>query len=216
MVLIDQRNRSTTSSRAFTLIELLVVTAIITVVSSVVLVSNNRFGGVVQLQNLAYDIALSIRQAQVYGISVQRFGTNCSEPGSACFESGYGMHFLKNDAQHYELFADVDQDGLYVVSENVPPSPYTISGGFRIIDLCAPEGTSWALCKDASPATQLDIVFKRPEPGAWISANGVACTYGAGICADSARIVLISPRGDVMSVLVEANGQISVKKESSQ
>src|SRR3989344_3669939 len=49
-----------TSSPGFTLVELVVVTAIIVVVSSVVLVNNNRFGGVIQLENLAYDVALSV------------------------------------------------------------------------------------------------------------------------------------------------------------
>ena len=192
------------------MVELVVVTGIIVVVTSVVLVNNNRFGGVVQLENLAYDIALSVRQAQVFGTSVQRYG-------SEGFSSGYGMHFDVNDPQHYEFFADVDRDGFFdSLDENVSPSPYTIRSGFRISGLCAPQGADAATCTGVSSATQLDIVFKRPEADAWISASGVGCTYGAGSCAESARIILLSPRGDVMSVLVGANGQISVQRETSQ
>ena len=198
-----------TSSPGFTLVELVVVTAIIVVVSSVVLVNNNRFGGVIQLENLAYDVALSVRQAQIFGVSVQRYG-------SGDFTSGYGMYFNLNDPVHYEFFADVDKDGFFDPSENVAPSPYTIRSGFRISGLCAPQGTDAATCLGATPATQLDIAFKRPEADAWISAGGVGCAYGAGTCAESARIVLLSPRGDVMSVVVGANGQISVQRETAQ
>jgi len=177
------------------------------VVSSVVLINNNRFGGVVQLENLTYDVALSVRQAQVYGISVQR-------SGAGDFTSGYGMHFDIGNPQNYTLFADAggaDKDGVYQSSEEV--SPYTIRSGFTINKLCAPEGVDAASCREV---LTLDIAFKRPEADAWISANNNACSYGSGTCAVSARIVLKSPRGDAMSVLVGANGQISVTRESSQ
>lgn len=210
MARITLRNRQLSRLRAFTLVELVVVTGIIVVVTSVVLVNNNRFGGVVQLENLAYDVALSVRQAQVYGISVQRYG-------AAGFLSGYGMHFDINDPQHYEFFADVDKDGFFdSPGENVSPSPYTIRSGFRISGLCAPQGTNAATCTGVSSASQIDITFKRPEADAWISASGIGCAYGVGTCAESARIILLSPRGDVMSIIVGANGQISVQREASQ
>lgn len=212
MVRITLRNRQPSHLRAFTLIELVVVTAIIIVVTSVVLVNNNRFGGVIQLENLAYDVALSVRQAQVFGVSVQRYGSGAN----ADFSSGYGMHFTVNDPVHYEFFADLDKDGFFDSGENVPPSPYTIRNGFRIAGLCSPQGADAATCLSASPATQIDIAFKRPEADAWISAGGIGCAYGAGTCGASARIVLISPRCDIMSVIVGANGQISVQRESSQ
>src|SRR3989344_6228445 len=86
--------RFTRSSTGFTLIELLVVTAIIVIVTSLVLINNNRFGGTVLLQNLAYDMAPSVREAQVYGISVLSFGGE--------FDFGYGMHFTAN-SQTYVL-----------------------------------------------------------------------------------------------------------------
>ncbi len=212
MVRITLRHRQSSHLRAFTLIELVVVTAIIVVVTSVVLVNNNRFGGVVQLENLAYDVALSVRQAQVFGVSVQRYGSGAS----ADFTSGYGMHFNINDPVHYEFFADLDKDGFFDANENVVPSPYTIRSGFRIAGLCSPQGTDAGTCMSATPATQIDIAFKRPEADAWISAGGIGCGYGAGSCAASARIVLISPRCDVMSVVVGANGQISVQRENPQ
>jgi hypothetical protein len=182
------------------------VTGIIVVVSGVVLADNNRFGGKVQLENLAYDIALSIRQAQVYGISVARFQ-------GGTFSAGYGVHLAVLSPTVYALFADaVTENGLYDC-----PSPGTqncelvqttnITSGYRINDLCRTASSGTETCGIPS----LDIVFERPEPDAWIGSSGVSCILNAGTCAAGARIELISPRGDLMSVAVEANGQISVQ-----
>lgn len=206
-------------SRAFTLIELLVVTGIIVVITGVVLVSNNRFGGVVLLENLAYDIALSIRQAQVYGISVQRFQTST-------FDAGYGVHFDLSSTDTYVIFADaIDQDGLYSC-----PQPgtnncelvrtTTITGGYRIRDLCyTPFNSSVETCDSDAPGSvsSMDVLFKRPDPDAFIGVNDIATWDSAGALIQSAiqesgRIELASPRGDTASIVVQANGQIAVQK----
>lgn len=191
--------------RGFSLIELMVVTGIVVVITSVVLTNNNRYGGSVLLQNLAYDIALSIRQAQVYGISVRGFGANN-------FSVGYGMHFEKNvnNNKNYVLFADLENTGIFNPShdptENVSPSPYQIGRGYYIADLCAPAGTKLASNSySCTSVSQLDIVFTRPEPDAAIRIPGNSALQ------DSARILVESPRGDVLSIVVDATGQISVQ-----
>lgn len=193
---ISSRSRR---ARGFTLIELITVVGIITIITSVVLVNNNRYGGSVLLQNLAYDIALSIRQAQVYGISVRG-------SGASNFNAGYGMHFATSDIFHYELFADLAGTGIYdpnfSPSENVPPSPYAIGRGYYIAKLCAPAGTDASSCTSVQ---QLDTLYKRPEPDAAIRINGNPSLQ------DSGRIVVESPRGDILSIVVDATGQISVQ-----
>ena len=205
-------NLQSRPTAGFTLIELLAVTGIMVVITSVVLVNNGRFGGVIQLQNLAYDVALSIRQAQVYGISVARFGEDN-------FSTGYGVHFDTSNPDTYALFADaLTVNGLYDC-----PNPGTdtcelmqttnITRGFSIQDLCGtpPGGTT------CDAKSNIDIVFIRPEPDAWISArinvSDPACIPNqGGTCYENAHIILKSPRGDIMSVVVEANGQISVQR----
>ena len=191
-------------SRGFSLIELMTVVGIITIVTSVVLANNSKYGGSVLLQNLAYDIALSIRQAQVYGISVRGFGVN-----NSTFTVGYGMHFAVNDPTHYELFADLAGTGIYDAdfdpSENIPPSPYVIGRGYYIAKLCAPAGTDAVSCTSVASPQRLDIVFKRPEPDASIRASGNPSLK------DSGRIVVASPRGDILSIVVDVTGQISVQ-----
>ena len=188
--------------QGFTLVELLVVCAIMVVVGAIIFASNNKFGGQVLLQNLAYDVALSVRQAQVYGISVQRF--------NGAFNYAYGMHFDTSTPTAYNLFADVNANGLYAAGEDVAPSPYSIGRAYSILRLCAPAGSDLA-CTGGTVVTKLDIVFIRPEPDAWISSGSVSCVPRTGTnCRASSRVVLQSPRGDKMSLKVFANGQIAV------
>ena len=191
---IDQQ----TSERGLTLIEMLVVTGIITIITGLVLTNNNRFGGQVLLQNLAYDIALSIREAQIYGISVQQF--------QGVFGYAYGMHFQRgNDSSStYVLFADVEENGVYDcdpgdMCELVESA--NISQGFYIADICANPPSSQEVCG----LTALDITFKRPEPDAYIRTPDYIGPH------ESARIVVKSPRNEEKSITVGANGQISVQ-----
>lgn len=175
------------------------------------LTNNARFGGAIALRNLAYDIGLSVRQAQVYGISVARFGT-----GGGTYDVGYGMHFALDDSRHYVLFADAGvQNGLYDSGElgaSELVAETSIERGYYVSDLCAtlPGGS------ETCSLEQLDIFFKRPEPDAYISVNGAPLSFNADgkvistSLNERARIVVASPRGDCMSVSVEATGQISV------
>ncbi len=194
---------STTScTRGFTLIELLAVTAVMTLLTGVILSNNAKFGGVITLRNLAYDIALTFREAQTYGISVRKFGS-----GSGSFGAGYGVHARIASPTSYILFADVDGDGHYggcltevgcELSESL-----TIQRGFFIKDICAtPVGGS-----EACGQTKLDVVFKRPEPDAEIRINDGAALY------ERAHLLVSSPRGDEARVLIEATGQISIDSQ---
>lgn len=194
--------KSKARSAGFTLIEMLAVIGIMAVISGIILVNNNRFGGVVLLQNLAYDIALSIRQAQGMGIAVQRFQSS--------FSSAYGMHFQvdSSGAATYVLFADVlePEDGFYACPQPNTPNcelvqSTTIATGYRISQLCVtPPGEA-----ERCDATSLDITFKRPEPDAYIRSS-----IASGIN-ESGSIHVTSPRGDTKVITVQANGQIAVE-----
>ncbi|KKW19940.1 MAG: hypothetical protein UY63_C0004G0025 [Parcubacteria group bacterium GW2011_GWA2_51_10] len=186
------------TSAGLTLIELVVAVGIFALITGIILANNTRFGGIFSLQNLAYSIALSIREAQAHGISVSRY--------SSGYETAFGMHFdVSSPASrlHYELFADSIDDGYFETSENVPPSPYTIGRGYTISKLCAPAGNTIETCTSVE---RLDIIFRRPEPDASIRANSLAQKYESG------RIVVQSPRGDQLSILVLATGGISVQR----
>ncbi len=174
---------------------------IFVVVTSVILANNAQFGGAILLRNLAYDIALSVRQAQIYGISVYRFG-------SSNFNAGYGMHFDISSPATYVLFADaVAVNGVYDQGELVASTD--IGRGYQITALCATQNGN-----ESCGYNTLDVLFKRPEPDARITArngSGQSCTENPIQCKESARIVVTSPRGDTSSVVVEAVGQIGVQ-----
>ena len=189
----------------FTLLELMVVGAIFALLSAIVLANNSRFGNVIVLQNLAHDIGLTIREAQIYGISVKRCDstkvTGCTTANQ--FKLAYGMHFTENAAT-YELFADLDANGAYSPGETI--KGMTIAGGYRVSDICILTDSAGA---DACTVTELNVVFLRPEPDACI--NG-AFVNGACLSANvRGKIVVASNRDDRATIIVERSGQISVQ-----
>lgn len=182
------------------------VTGIFVVITGIVLASNSKFGGQVLLQNLAYDIALSVREAQVYGISVRQYG-------SGNFNVGYAVHFALATPSSYVLFADVypsSPNGLYEADHAESVESIDLGSGYRIVDLCStPLNSSTEACGN----TSLDILFKRPEPDAYISANGLSAILNPGNRQQRARIIVRSPRGNTRSIVVEATGQIAIQSQ---
>lgn len=87
----------------FTLIEMLVVLAIISVIIGIVVVSQHSFDNSMILSNTAYDIALSVREAQAYGNAGHGKGS-----GGTLFPVSYGtgIDFNVSTPHRYILFAD--------------------------------------------------------------------------------------------------------------
>jgi len=185
-------------SAGFTLIEMMVVLAIMIMISTLTLTNYRQFGGKILLSNKAYDVALSIREAQVYGISA-RFQNDTT------FQSiPVGMSFnLNNSNTEYFLFRDSSaEDGIFNTGGLEQLSKLTLPTGFVFKELCYTDGGT----KDCG-INRIDVTFKRPESDALIRVGGhSANTY------DSFRIVLESHQGDTMTILVEASGQISVQR----
>src|SRR3990167_11377146 len=75
--------RSLARSRGFTLVELIVVSAIILLITGFVMFQQAKFNSATLMRSLTYSVALSMRQAQVYGTSVREF-SGAFAPGSAC------------------------------------------------------------------------------------------------------------------------------------
>ena len=204
---IPRRRAGKTGEAGFTLIEMLAVVGVMVLVSSLILANNSRFGGTVLLQNLAYEVALSVRQAQVYGISVRRFG----EAEVAEYAPAYGVRFLapsdqQSDARNgYVLFADLAAfaNGKYDGEPELVQSLRLLSG-YRIANLYVTDIDTGAEVS----VQRIDISFRRPNPDAYI-------VQGLDEIDDeiqqSARIELASPREESISIVVDANGQISVQ-----
>lgn len=177
----------------FTLIELLVVMAIMLVITSLVLARHNQFNGTVLLKNLAYSVALSIRQAQVYGISGRSV--------SGTIGTKFGVHFTAANPTQYTLFVDSDADGTYDSGESV--EALSIGGGYAISDLCANTG-SVDRCSSAGAIDRLTVVFTRPNPDAVITTDLLEGYT-------SAIITLRSSQGHTRQINVTTTGQIAIQ-----
>ena len=110
-------------------------------------------------------------------------------------------YYLRNN--FFYLFTDRNGDGLYTATEDEWVRTYGMGRGFTIDKICVPQGAA----EDCS-VDKVNILFKRPEPDAIISFDN-----GEGFNPTTrVRFVLKSPRDDLLSVLVETAGQISVQR----
>ncbi len=180
--------------RGFTLIELIVVMAIFAVISIGVIANYSRYDSSMLLGSLAYDIALSVREAQVYGLSVKGYSSN--------FQVGYGIRFANSST--YTFFADTNANKVYDSGVDSIIDTYSVGGGHSITRYCTVDSLNQTKCSDdASPIHHLDVVFFRPDPDANISSD-------KGSLYSSAKIVVASPSGETRTVTIQSTGQISV------
>ncbi|MHB8710123.1 MAG: prepilin-type N-terminal cleavage/methylation domain-containing protein [Minisyncoccota bacterium] len=223
-------------NRGFTLIEMLVVLAIITILTGITITSQSSFDKTVVLSNTAYDVALSIRSAEGFGIGSRAAGST--------YNAGYGVHFASSTPSSYILFADtypsagtsgnchttvgadptgpgaIPGDCVYEPPPS-PPSPsdvlvntYTLGNGITISDFCAysSSSSSWSCINSGSPRLlSLDISFARPNGDATITVNGVFTSPSPYA---KACLFITSPQGGYRYVSVEVSGEISVSSNS--
>ncbi len=172
--------------------------------TAVFLFQQRQFDSTTLLRSLAYSVALSIREAQTYGVSVRSFG--------ATFPA-YGVHFDINNNDQYILFADVDDDGQYVGDEATEfVDSYTFQGSYSLGEVCGSRVSPNDECV-TSGLPWLAITFRRPNPEACI-----ATALRNDICGSSpapeyseAYVQILGPGGASRSVTVTPSGQISVR-----
>ncbi len=108
--------------RGVTIIEMLVVLGIIGVLATVVVTSQTSFNKTILLANTAYDVALSIRSAQTFGLGSRAQGVVTPN-------AGYGIHFESAIPNTYKLFADKGgTPACHTPASGVPNAPDVIPG----------------------------------------------------------------------------------------
>ncbi len=186
-----------TNKKGFTILELLVSIAIFALMTVLLLSKYGTFNQGILLTNLAYDIALTIRNAQSYGLNVKSADRN-----SDLYNYPYGVHFDSSASQNttFIFFADSNPtNGRYDAGTDKIISQTTITRGSKISTLCKSNCTN-----NISP---LDIIFKRPDPNAIIYANNDNTkTYS-----DATIKVMASDGVSVKNITVRSTGQISVQ-----
>jgi len=194
--------------RGFTLVELVVVVAVITIITAFLLFNQNKFNSSTLMRSLAYSVGLSVRQAQLYGVSVRGSGTGASPS----FTNGYGVYFSNQNT--FTLFADTDNDATYDAGEGlsgVGGVLVSIGRGYSIGKFCGVSSGGVQDCYLADGSgniSDMTIYFRRPNPDAIFSAT---CTGSCESSYTSAYIQLVTTGStDTRSVKVTNTGQITV------
>ena len=203
-------------NRGFTLVELLVTITMFVILTGVVLVNSNQFDNSVLLHNFSYDVVLTIKQAQSYGVSVRESSLGAF---NTLPNQGYGVYFdLNQSNKNFVLFNDVaGSDGygnpnqMYDGSITSCPvdsleclQKYSMRNGTFVQKISVCTATN---CIDAS---DLSILFYRPKLDANIFAH--SSLDGSLITSPSyAQIILSSTNGMTSTVVVTSVGQIYIK-----
>ncbi len=200
--------------------EMLVVLAIISILSLVVITGQSSFNRTLILANTAYDIGLSLRDAQTYGIASR--GTS-----GGIFNAGYGVEFSSGSPTSFILFADTyppvganarpdahPGNGIYELTQpnnDALVQTYTLNNNIKISDFCGTlNGVSQ--CLSAGTASRLDIVFARPNTSASITTlNGITATAALA----TACITVAAPSGETRVVVVTSIGEIEFRPVNS-
>lgn len=195
--------KKTKINAGFSLGQLLVVMAIVTIVLTSLIVQQGKWNDQLAVGSQAYELALMIRQAQVYGLGVREYGAGSGDK----FDVGYGIHFDSNTPSQYIFFVDRDKDRIYDAGEALETKTFT--RGVTVNRFCDVTVAGVETCTGGN-IRRLGLSFMRPDPKANILFlnNGGSPSPGAGNL--RAFVYLRSPSGRESSVRIEGNGQVSI------
>jgi len=181
----------------FSLLEMIMVLTVFGLITSIVTYNYGAFNNQITLTNLAYEIAMQIREAQVFSMGVR--GANNA------FDSRYGVYF-KAGTGSFISFVDSDGDGLCKSGAEFCDACTTPTECQKIISL--PRNMmveKFEKVGDNSPVTgPVFITFKRPDPEAIIRNSGSLITSGVSV-------IVRSPDNQYKKIVVRENGYISVE-----
>lgn len=210
----------------FSLVELIVAVSIMLTITSVVIFKQSKFSSDVLITNLAYEIMLAIREAQVFGISSKAGPVVAGTPN---YKVGYGIYLSgASDGvkpTQYIEFIDGATGTVEPGADTLPfnfqydpgldtivgDAPVEIGRGQRIRSFCADlpgaqvgdPSTCWT--SGGSDDFAISIVFVKPDPNAHIT-DAAGQEYG------SVDIEVESALGDkCRTITVTSSGQISIQ-----
>ncbi len=205
----------------FTLIELLVVISIFAILTMITIFNYGKFNSTLSIQNLADDIALTVRRAQGFAIGVRGFGGTFSEGYGINFTANLNSEAYKSSNKSFVLFADMDgKNKKYDYEDSTCGTPTSNNECIEILSIKSSDiiKAIYYNSKDddhkISENGTVAILFYRPDPEPVFcirdnSENSDCGSFGP----ISSIIVEISSLGkeDVTKLItISSNGQISV------
>ncbi len=190
--------------KGFTLVEVLVTLGIVTVIMSTVLFNYRTFNDSLALSSAAQEMAIVIRQAQTYGLTVKEVSI-----GGGQFSSAYGVYFDKRTSpQTYVLFADIDADRTYDAGSGCGSGStecvelFTFRNGVIITEVTNESGGL------PEPSVEmLQVTFLRPNPDAAIYFTNNSNQIKAGP-SFTGKVKLVSRGGKFATITIESTGQV--------
>lgn len=211
MMLHIKNKRHHHNRGGFTLTELVVTIGVFLLLSTVALVNFRQVDNSLVLQNVAHQVALVVRKAQILGISVQGV-----KSGSGTVFPSYGVNFDISGPppdNFFRLFADLPVgggNGVFngticpgtIVIGNECVQKYTLAGGYTVKQLCGNKKVGGALA--TCGLSRLDISFIRPNPDAVIIGNATT-PFSDG------EIIIQSRLGKTKTIVIWKTGHISIE-----
>ena len=167
------------SEQGFTLVEFIVVLVIFSIMSGTSLFNYNRYQNNIETTNIAQDIALTIRQAQVYGISASSEilpQINSNDLNLVQDKSIRGFA-INTESQEIILFEDLNRSfGYESQSDRIIDVRRILARNTNIsaclFDFGASPIPGECSVDVASESTMVNVVFQRPYPDAFINFDG--------------------------------------------
>ncbi len=220
------------TTRGFTLLEMTVVAGIFGILTAIVVFKYGDFTSNLLVSNMAYEIALTTRQAQVFGVGVRGFETGNDDDR---FQSPYGVYFNLNDgssaeirqSKNFTLFVDKDNDLFCDDGTDNGFTPCTCTLGdecleqfsmqrnIRLTKIDVGEGTQCSsTVNGVEGPVSIAVSFKRPSPEARIHDQG---NHDASRQYSFAQLKVEAPGSSIAPsyVLIRNNGQISVSSTNA-
>ena len=207
-----------------TMVELIVVIAIVAILSGMMFFDYGKFKSSTSLQNLADDIALSVRKAQMYAVGAR--GVNGSD-----FDKGYGVHFSRNTENTFKgspksfvLFVDININANseygydYPIDISACGTPSSLNECLEVLSVTGADYISDVKITKTNGGTEqldgnnkvLDIVYTRPDTAPTICYRP---DINSGCVEGSQVIITVANDANptvTKTVTIYNNGQISV------
>jgi len=217
-MITHKKQKKYNTQQGFSLVEFIVVLVIFSIMSSISIFNYNDYQRVIRETNVSQDIGLSIRQAQVYGLSsTDRIVGDGSLDPEDLFGDGESIEDITQDRSVRGIYIDTDNDTIIIfedlnrnfayndtgiVPDRIIDTRSVLGGRVEIlgVDLCNTNPN----CNNVQ-TDPVHITFQRPYPDAYISLDGSPTTY------DYASILIGASSNYDRYIEINAIGNISVK-----